>query len=511
MTHARVLWNSLAGTLLLLTNIAVSFIMAPFLVRQLGANGYGLWELMLGLVGYMGVLDFGISPAIVRYIALAHGAGDTQAMLRTYEAGRAFLYGVGVVGLTVFGLISIRPDWIFGVSAAPVAGLSAAVVMFGLNFLANFARASFTCFLFGLQLHRVVNTVRIVMAIGSSVAIYHALSHPGGRPLFVLATLTCVATAIEAVIFGIYAHVVEPSLRAARKPSWKLILELGRFGTKSAAQLGASALLKNGLLFVISHIIGVGTIVFYVFPLRLVEYAQGLAMTLGIPMTPFFASAFGRGGLDAARSSWISSTRVLQFPSFAVAMGVLWLGVPFIGRWMGAATAAHGGVTLYLLAAGLIAQAYATNALRLLTSLGRHGRYGIVCVIASLLFVVASVPLARTFGLTGVAASAAAYMVVASIAEIVLACMAMDIGFWEHVRNTTRHYGVPALAASLVYWVLRQYAPATSYVEILVHGALGTIAFTFVAIGTALSSQERKEIFQRLSRMINRSRSPLKS
>jgi O-antigen/teichoic acid export membrane protein len=511
VTHARVVWNSLAGTLLLLTNIAVSFIMAPFLVRQLGADGYGLWELMLGLVGYMGVLDFGISPAIVRYIALAHGAGDKQAMLRTYEAGRAFLYGVGVVGLTVFGLISLRPALIFGAGAAPVVGLSAAVVMFGLNFMANFARASFTCFLFGMQLHRVVNTVRILMAIGSSVAIYHWLSHPGGRPLFVLATLTCVATTIEAVIFGIYAHVVEPSLRAARKPQWKLILELGRFGTKSAAQLGATALLKNGLLFVISHVIGVGTIVFYVFPLRLVEYAQGLAMTLGIPMTPFFASAFGRGGLDAARASWIGSTRVLQFPSFAVAMGVLWLGVPFIARWMGADTAAHGGVTLYLLGAGLLTQAYATNALRLLTSLGRHGRYGIVCVIASALFVLASVPLARSYGLTGVAAAAAAYMGVASVTEILLACKAMEIGFWAHVRDTTRHYGVPALAASLVYWLLRQSVPATTYVEILVHGALGTLAFTIVAVGTALSSQERREIFQRLSRAPNGGRPPLKS
>ena len=155
----------------------------------------------------------------------------------------------------------------------------------------------------------------------------------------------------------------------------------------------------------ISHAIGVGTIVFYVFPLRLVEYAQGIAMTLGIPMTPFFASAFGRGGLDAARASWIGSTRVLQFPSLAVFMGVLWLGVPFVARLMGADTAARGGMTLYLLATGLIAQAYSTNALRLLTSLDRHGRYGIICVTASVLFVLASLPLARSFGLTGVAAS----------------------------------------------------------------------------------------------------------
>ena len=36
---------------------------------RLGNVQYGVWDLLTGLFGYFGLLDLGISPAVLRYVA----------------------------------------------------------------------------------------------------------------------------------------------------------------------------------------------------------------------------------------------------------------------------------------------------------------------------------------------------------------------------------------------------------------------------------------------------------
>ena len=52
----KLLLNSLSGTSLYLINIVVAFIMSPVIIRALGNRDYGLWELVMSVIGYMGLL-----------------------------------------------------------------------------------------------------------------------------------------------------------------------------------------------------------------------------------------------------------------------------------------------------------------------------------------------------------------------------------------------------------------------------------------------------------------------
>ncbi|MGA7137432.1 MAG: hypothetical protein WBZ14_07160 [Terriglobales bacterium] len=57
----------------LLATALVSMLIMPFVVHALGDRMYGTWALVATIIGYYGTLEFGLTPAINRYMARALG------------------------------------------------------------------------------------------------------------------------------------------------------------------------------------------------------------------------------------------------------------------------------------------------------------------------------------------------------------------------------------------------------------------------------------------------------
>ena len=65
--------GSVLRTVVLVSNIIVSFFMMPFLVHSLGNRWYGFWALAGSILGYYGLLDLGLSSAVTRFVSQAFG------------------------------------------------------------------------------------------------------------------------------------------------------------------------------------------------------------------------------------------------------------------------------------------------------------------------------------------------------------------------------------------------------------------------------------------------------
>jgi O-antigen/teichoic acid export membrane protein len=72
-------------------------VLVPILVRVLGAKEYGAWVLTGGLVNYIGLLDFGMSLTIARFVALEYKSNRR-------DAEEAIGVGLGVVA--IIGLVA---------------------------------------------------------------------------------------------------------------------------------------------------------------------------------------------------------------------------------------------------------------------------------------------------------------------------------------------------------------------------------------------------------------------
>ena len=72
----------------LVANTLTSFLLMPFLVHHLGDRNYGFWSLAGAILGYYGILDFGIVSAVQFYVAKALGEKDVDYANRTISTSR---------------------------------------------------------------------------------------------------------------------------------------------------------------------------------------------------------------------------------------------------------------------------------------------------------------------------------------------------------------------------------------------------------------------------------------
>src|SRR2546429_3803229 len=49
-------------------NASVGIFLTPYVLHRLGDEAFGVWVLIVNLVGYYGILDAGVRSAILRYV-----------------------------------------------------------------------------------------------------------------------------------------------------------------------------------------------------------------------------------------------------------------------------------------------------------------------------------------------------------------------------------------------------------------------------------------------------------
>ena len=91
------------GILLSYLNIflhaAIGFLYVPILLHFIGKSGYGLYQLMGSLIAYFGVMDFGLSVAVVRFYAKAKTEGDA--------AGAENILALALRGYSLISLLTV--------------------------------------------------------------------------------------------------------------------------------------------------------------------------------------------------------------------------------------------------------------------------------------------------------------------------------------------------------------------------------------------------------------------
>jgi O-antigen/teichoic acid export membrane protein len=94
----------------------LAIIYTPFLIRMMGQSEYGLYSLVLSVVAYLSLMDFGFGAALVRYITLYKSRNETEKLPSLLGM---FISLYSVIGLICFlaGIgLYFSTDRIFGSS-----------------------------------------------------------------------------------------------------------------------------------------------------------------------------------------------------------------------------------------------------------------------------------------------------------------------------------------------------------------------------------------------------------
>jgi len=332
--------------------IAVNFFLTPFIVRSLGNTAYGLWTLLVSLVGYLGYLDLGVRGAVTRYVARFHSNADHEQASRIASTALTLFALAGLTAVLVSGLLSAGLTHWFTVPAELRDIARVVLLLGGLNIAASLASGVFGGIVIGLQRFDYANAVEIVTQGLRAAGIVLALRH--GYGLLALASIQLAASCARGGADFWLSQRLYPELRlrpGTWDRSWVSVI-LG-YGVASSLLQVLGGIVLNSDSLVIGAFLPVGFITFFAIAASLTESARSLVSGVSQTLTPLISTLEGRGADREMRDALLVGARTATLVVTPIALTFLMRGRSFIGLWMGSSYAIPSGDVLMILAAAL--------------------------------------------------------------------------------------------------------------------------------------------------------------
>jgi O-antigen/teichoic acid export membrane protein len=314
-------------------SIVTGFLLMPFLVHHLGDRTYGYWALVGAILGYFGILDFGIVTAVEWHVAKAIGEEDATAANRAVSSAfYVFAALGGVILLVTIVLAGLAHRFISVSSDATL--FRKVILITGLGFAIGFPGRAF---LGGLSAHlrwdliSITNQSALLLRTGLIVAVIKA-----GGSLVALATVSVLTDILVFLSFYIALRRIQDqfklSFALASIPTLKGLLpySLFTFIIKMNDQL---RLYIDPV--VVTAFVGIGAVTHYAIGQRMsLAFRDSMIALLGM-LAPWFGRLFGSRDYGAIRQVLEFGTRVSVSVATAITCLLLLYGRQFIEAWMG--------------------------------------------------------------------------------------------------------------------------------------------------------------------------------
>lgn len=398
----RVLRNAAANGTGYALNLFLVFFLSPYVVNELGKTAYGIWVLLWSVVGYLGLLDFGVRGAITRYVAKFHEEAEHDRSSRTASTAVGIFAIAGGIAVTVGFILSAFAERLFQIPPEfrvethvifLIGGFSAAISLIG---------GVFSGILAGLQRFGLLNTLDIAVAILRASAIVVSLH--SGFGLIALAVIELTAALARGGFSAWLSCRAYPELRLRLscydRSYFRLIFSFSLY--LFAIHLSYQFIMYSDAL-VIATFLPVSFVAFFAIATNVVAYSKDLIGCLTRTMTPLASSLDSRGDIAELRrvtQQYAAFASMLMLP---IALTLAIRGSTFIGLWMGPEFGDRSGVVLRILI-GVSALSAANGVVcSVLLGMGKQKSIAPVFVAEALCNLVLSCLLVRPYGIAGVA------------------------------------------------------------------------------------------------------------
>lgn len=504
MNLRSIIENSLSGVMIPLVKIVITFVMSPLIVRALGNYDYGIWEMVFAVVGYMGILDLGLMPAIVRYVARFQALEDRTELHKIYSSAMAFLFPVGLgMALVMFGIALFAPELIIkGTGGTPQKYFIFLMIVAGQTFV-TFTGSLFDCFLEGFQHYKLRNLATIVMSIVGSAILYPLLKNGGS--LTTVAAINALGYLIKYSYFGIMLSTKHYGAFRFRRVdvSYATLKGMFSFGIKSliyAISLRISTVTDS---LVIGAFMGPAAVTLYIIPYNFISQARTMIWALSRSFMPLFSELDALGQRETACSIFFGASRFMVGIILPLMIGIIMLGPSFLEHWMGAEYAQSGKQVLYIIAVAYTIQWVNPFANRLLTGYGQHGIMARFGIISSLINLGASLLLVQIMGMEGVALGTLLPMLVFEPLLLHKTCKVLDVSVGDYLRQVIVPLLVPALVITATLGVELRYYPPTSLPHVILAATVGTLLYLPVFFMCSMTGDERRLVLRNIDLFFN--------
>ena len=493
----RILKNTSSNVIVLVIRLAITFVMTPIIVAALGNYDYGIWEMIISVVGYMGMLDLGLRPAVLRFAARYHAQNDRQQMEILFSTTGAFMLLVGVICASAVVAVALLNPGLIAEDGQAAERYGLFMLIIALQVAFEFPGQVAESFLEGFQYYQLRNRIVLTITVISAVILYFYLTPENG--LILLALVTVIGTVLKYLIFFVLLHTRRFNLRFQfSRCSIGYFKEIIGFGFKSFVQGAATRIESGSDIIIIGALLNPAVVVFYAIPAALIKHVRNLAWTLTHAMMPVFSDLHARGDLQTTQKLMLTGSKAVIALLLPMAIGLSFIGDDFIGLWMGAEYGQQATwVILWLLAFYLLPFINPFSS-RYLTAIGEHAVFAKLAPVVAAANILLSLVFVRYWGIEGVAAASLIPTLLVTPVYLSVTCRHLGISVTDYLNRAIMPLLLPNLVMGLVLWVLPGYIVITNYLSLLIHVIAGAIAYSIALLMLGISTSERQIILNKL-------------
>lgn len=344
----RSIWNASYSTIEYIATPLLYLFSTPFLVHQLGINHYGIWMLANSVAGVIGVMNFGLSEATVKYVSMYRGRGDQDGVVRCILSTFTLYFFLAILMIIVCWILApflvkrifkiSEEDFTVAIWAMKFAGIVLGLRTVGSVFLSA---------LRGYERYDLTSKINIVtlslMTLSSVILVY--IGYGIEIVLFGIIIVSCLS--LLGSIIVVKKHVPRLNIRLTFDIS--STKEIFSFGLFSWVQGIAATIFAQADRLLIGSLLGTSAIAYYSVSINV---AQQVHAAVGASMGFIFPLVSS----EREKENGINLKRLFNrtflfglFISLSIMLPLLICGKFFLTIWMGADFAANSYILMSIL------------------------------------------------------------------------------------------------------------------------------------------------------------------
>ncbi len=464
MRGKRITQNILSNWVALGVSTAIGFFLAPYIVHRLGNVAYGVWVLVASLSAYMGLFDFGLRGAVMRYVSKGNAQGNhTEAQdavsaalwIRVWIILAVFLVGA------LFAQIFPR---LFVVPAGMEHAARMAILLTAITVATNLWCGVFAGVLTALHRYDQLSLVTIFQSACRAAGIVWLLQH--GHSFLALVLWELCTSLVSNAMLVVMALRSYPQLRLTlRRPGKEVFRKLWTYSFYVLLINLAVQVVNYTDNLVVGAFTSAAAVTLYAIGGSLIMYARQIVGAMTTTFGPLASTFEAQGSQQDLRRLLIQGTRAALLISLPIELALFLRGETFISLWMGPQYAHPSGTVLRILLLSLIVSTGSAAACGIVYGMEKHKRVAKWAIVEAAANLGLSIFLVRRIGIYGVAwGTAIPSLVVEAVYWPPYICrlvgMRVSSYLWQTWGRTVLAAVPYAVACYLVerYWPVRNLA-----------------------------------------------------
>lgn len=397
---SRIVSSSVLRISFTISSAIVAYLLLPFLAHNLGARDYGLWAIVITIIGYYNMMDFGIASAVGRFVGRSYAINDYEEINRVISTAVIIFLCVagGLIILTAVGSLS---TFYFLENDREATKIYLMILILSASFSTVFPLRAMAGLVYASVSHYITVSIEYIkLFLKTSLTVIAILMDCG---ILTLAIVYAIAEIIGNTVHYFFILKSFPDLKVRRTLYSKTsLIELFKYGWVAFIARISNMMKIRAIPLLVSALISVEFVVMYMVALRLMEYINQLVTTT----TGIFGPIFSRlsHNKENLKNTYKLSSQIIVVISTYIGLSVAFYSKWLIPVWMGEGFGLSYSITLlFCLPFIVISLQYISR--ETLFGLSKHKYCAIIDSAEVILIVLGSILLTKYFGVYGIVIS----------------------------------------------------------------------------------------------------------